>query len=109
LEELRLFLEQTPRVTALRIEGHTDNVGNEENNLELSGQRALTVKRWLINKGIASERLLAVGFGDKKPLADNATVSGRAQNRRTEFKVATWEGKPFLGREPTGGGKVFDE
>lgn len=107
LEELRLFLVQNPKVTQLRIEGHTDNVGKPDENLEMSGQRAITIKNWLVQKGIAKERLLAVGFGDQKPLKDNSTEAGREQNRRTEFKVAGWEGRNYLGREPKGGGKEF--
>jgi OmpA-OmpF porin, OOP family len=107
LEQLRLFLTENPKVTELRIEGHTDNVGDATSNMELSGNRALTVRNWLIGKGIAAERLLAVGFGDARPVADNATEEGRAQNRRTEFKLAGWEGKKYMGKDPTAGGKVF--
>lgn len=107
LEQLRLFLTENPKVTVLRIEGHTDNVGDATSNMELSGNRALTVKKWLTGKGIAAERLLAVGFGDERPIADNSAEQGRAQNRRTEFKVAGWEGKKYMGKDPTAGGKVF--
>jgi OmpA-OmpF porin, OOP family len=108
LVDLKLFLDQTPNVTQMRIEGHTDNVGSADANLELSGQRALTVKKALIDKGVAKERLLAVGFGDKKPVGDNATDAGRAKNQRIEFKVATWSGKNYLNQEPTAAGKVFE-
>lgn len=108
LEQLRLYLEQNPRVTELRIEGHTDNVGSPESNLQLSGQRALTIKNWLIERGIKKERLLAVGFGQTKPIADNATPEGQAKNRRTEFRIAKLNGKPYLGMDPTGGGTVFE-
>jgi len=108
LNQLKTFLEQNPNVTELRIEGHTDNVGNAEDNLNLSGQRALAIKKWLVDKGIAASRLLAVGFGDQNPIADNSTEEGRAQNRRTEFRVATLNGKNYLGKDPKGGGKVFE-
>jgi OOP family OmpA-OmpF porin len=107
LQQLLKFLQDNPRVTKLRIEGHTDNVGEEAANLELSGQRALTVKKWLIDKGIEAKRLLAVGFGEGKPIADNATEQGKAQNRRTEFHMAELDGKRYLGRDPKGGGKAF--
>ena len=62
--------------------------------------------QWLADHGIPKERCLAVGFGDTKPIADNKTEDGRAQNRRTEFHVAEVAGKPFLGRDVTGGGTV---
>ncbi|MCC6214005.1 MAG: OmpA family protein [Polyangiaceae bacterium] len=108
LEQLKIFLDENPRVTKLRIEGHTDNVGVPADNVTLSGQRALTIKNWLVAKGIPKERLIAVGFGQDKPIADNATDAGRAQNRRTEFKIAEISGKPYLGQDPNGGGKVFE-
>lgn len=108
LDQLKQFLDENPQVTKLRIEGHTDNVGKPPDNEKLSGERALTIKNYLINKGIPKERLLAVGFGQTKPVADNATEAGRAQNRRTEFKIAELGGKKYLGMDPTGGGKVFE-
>ncbi len=109
LEQFRLYLEENPRVTQVRIEGHTDNQGTAELNLELSGNRALTIKNWLVEKGVAADRLLAVGFGDTKPIADNASEEGRAQNRRTEFRLAGINGKKYLGRDPSAGGKIFGQ
>jgi OOP family OmpA-OmpF porin len=108
LEQLKLFLDENPQVTKLRIEGHTDNVGKPEDNLVLGGQRALTIKKWLVDKGVKPERVLAAGFGEQKPIADNSTDQGRAQNRRTEFKIAELNGKKYLGMDPTGGGKVYE-
>jgi OOP family OmpA-OmpF porin len=108
LDQLRAFLAENTRLTKLRIEGHTDNVGSAAANEKLSGERALTIKRWLVSKGIAKERLLAVAFGHTKPIADNSTEEGRAKNRRTEFKVAELGGKNYMGMDPTGGGKVFE-
>ena len=108
VDQLKIFLDQNPKVTKLRIEGHTDNVGTPEANQTLSGQRALTVKNAAIAKGVKKERLLAVGFGQNKPIADNTTEEGRAKNRRTEFRIAEIGGKKYLGLDPTGGGKVFE-
>jgi OOP family OmpA-OmpF porin len=108
LEQLKAYLDKTPKVTKLRIEGHTDNVGQADANLELSGQRALTVKKWLVEHGIAKDRLIATGFGMTRPIADNSTEEGRAQNRRTEFKIAELFKKRYLNRPLDGGGKVFD-
>ena len=75
VDQLKIFLDQNPKVTKLRIEGHTDNVGTPEANQTLSGQRALTVKNAAIAKGVKKERLLAVGFGQTKPIGDNTTQS----------------------------------
>jgi OOP family OmpA-OmpF porin len=108
IDSLKNYLEKTPRVTKLRIEGHTDNVGAPEANEKLSGERALAIKAALVAKGIKAERLLAVGFGQTKPIADNTTDEGKAKNRRTEFHVAELGGKKYLGLDPTGGGKVFE-
>ena len=108
VDQLKIFLDQNPKVTKLRIEGHTDNVGTPDANQTLSGQRALTVKNAAIAKGVKKERLLAVGFGQNKPIGDNTTEEGRAKNRRTEFRIAEIGGKKYLGLDPTGGGKVFE-
>jgi len=69
------------------IEGYTDNVGSKALNQKLSQQRAEVVKAYLVAKGVAAERLTATGFGEEKPLADNKTEKGKAENRRVEFKV----------------------
>jgi OOP family OmpA-OmpF porin len=108
LEQLKLYLDENPRVSKLRIEGHTDNVGKAEDNMKLSGERARTIKQWLIDHGVAKERLLSVGFGMTKPIADNSTDAGKAQNRRTEFKIAELDGKRYMGMDPAGGGTVFE-
>jgi outer membrane protein OmpA-like peptidoglycan-associated protein len=72
--------------------GHSDSVGREDYNLELSKRRALSVKAWLVKQGgIANEDLLAIGLGPKKPMASNATAEGRAKNRRVEVMMATGE------------------
>ncbi|MGC4088299.1 MAG: OmpA family protein [Polyangiaceae bacterium] len=108
LAQLKQFLDENPRITKLRIEGHTDNVGAAATNETLSGERAVTIKKFLIEKGIVKERLLATGFGQTRPIADNSTEDGRAKNRRTEFRIAELSGKAYLGRDPSGGGKVFE-
>ena len=71
----------------LEIGGHTDNVGKAEFNLELSRTRAESVKAYLVEKGIAADRLTAVGYGMDKPIEPNKTAVGRAKNRRTEFTL----------------------
>lgn len=67
------------------VEGHTDSDGNTELNQRLSLQRAQSVVQALIEKGIRPDRLEAKGWGDTKPVADNSTEAGKAQNRRVEF------------------------
>jgi outer membrane protein OmpA-like peptidoglycan-associated protein len=73
--------------TNFSIEGHTDNAGKPESNLKLSAERALAIKTYLIEKGIAESRLKSDGFGSKKPIADNKTKTGKTLNRRVEIKV----------------------
>lgn len=107
LAEIQAYLEQSPRVTRLRIEGHTNNVRPAEQSLELSGQRALSVKRWLRDNGVAEARLLAVGFGDTQPIASNGDPAGQAENERIAFRIAELDGKPYLGPDPLAGGTEF--
>jgi outer membrane protein OmpA-like peptidoglycan-associated protein len=71
----------------LRIEGHTDSRGGDAYNLRLSQARATAVRDWLIDSGVASERLEAAGFGETQPIASNRTAVGREKNRRVEFFI----------------------
>lgn len=105
LDVVRQYLEAKPDITLLRIEGHTDNVGLSADNQRLSEERAMSVARWLVGKGIACKRLIPVGFGDSKPIADNKTPDGREANRRTWFVNAELKGKAIGGAPVDGGGK----
>jgi len=67
------------------IDGHTDNTGDAAHNMTLSQQRADAVKTQLVKMGIDGGRLSTKGFGDTKPISDNSTPEGRANNRRVEF------------------------
>lgn len=69
------------------IEGHTDNVGNKRSNLQLSKRRAASVKKYLINKGLAAERLESEGYGMSKPLVPNTNRQNKAKNRRVQFTI----------------------
>lgn len=71
----------------VEIQGHTDNIGSEKFNQTLSEKRAQTVKNYLVARGVGASRLVTVGYGESKPIADNKTAQGRAMNRRIEFKV----------------------
>ncbi len=86
LEKLKDFLTKNPNVK-IEIGGHTDNVGSDKDNLTLSQNRAKAVMDYLINNGIAKERLTSKGYGETKPIADNNTEEGKALNRRTVMKV----------------------
>lgn len=71
----------------IEIAGHTDSDGDDAANLLLSQQRADAVKQYLIKKGIAANRMTAKGYGESRPVADNATTAGKQQNRRTEIRI----------------------
>ena len=86
LERLRKLLADNPALH-VRINGHTDNVGGDAANQVLSENRAKAVYSYLVEKGIAADRLSYKGFGESKPVTANETPEGRAKNRRTEFEV----------------------
>jgi outer membrane protein OmpA-like peptidoglycan-associated protein len=75
------------------IEGFTDNIGSETFNMELSRNRANSVKTELINRNIAESRINISGFGFQFPVASNATEAGRQQNRRVEVVISDQQGK----------------
>jgi OOP family OmpA-OmpF porin len=104
LEHVQKYLEETPDVTLLRIEGHTDDVGDDASNQKLSELRSMAVAMWLVAKGIDCKRLIPVGFGETKPVAPNTTEEGRAQNRRTAFFNAAINKRPIAGKPVDGGG-----
>ena len=87
--ELDRLVDLLNDISTLKIEisGHTDNIGNKDFNELLSMQRASAVLNYIVNKGINKNRLTAIGFGDSKPIDSNNTKVGRANNRRTEFKI----------------------
>lgn len=107
LMQVKQFLDDKRDITTLRVEVHTDSGGGGGRNLELSGQRALAVVKWLIAHGVAQDRLIAVGFGADKPIAPNDTPENKAMNRRTEFRPAALRGRAIGGMPLDGGGKVF--
>ena len=84
LNNLASTLNQFPQ-TRIQIAGHTDNVGSDASNLQLSQQRANSVRSYLAGSGVAPDRMQAVGYGETRPIADNSTDYGRAQNRRVEI------------------------
>jgi outer membrane protein OmpA-like peptidoglycan-associated protein len=95
------YLVAKDYITLLRLEGHGDESGDDA--LNLSGDRALNVGRWLVAHGIDCKRLIAAAFGDSKPIADPSTPEGRARNRRIEVVNAELRGRA-IGGMPTDGG-----
>ncbi|MEM7040307.1 MAG: OmpA family protein, partial [Bacteroidota bacterium] len=75
------------KTVEIELAGHTDSDGTAAHNLQLSKDRAAAVRAYLLKKGIASGRVTSTGYGETRPVADNATPSGKAQNRRTEVRV----------------------
>lgn len=86
LDQIVDIMKENPSY-GLQISGHTDNTGNTTSNLDLSAQRAKSCYDYLIQKGISSDRLDFVGYGEDRPIATNDTVEGRKLNRRVEFVV----------------------
>ena len=100
------YLDAKSYISTLRIEVHSDNMGAEGGNQTLTEKRALAVAKTLVAKGVDCKRLIPVGFGSSKPVADNKTADGKAKNRRTQFFNAALRDKPIGGAPLDGGGKV---
>ncbi len=86
LRQFSRFLDENPSIT-IAIQGHTDNEGNAEKNLDLSQRRADGVKDYLISLGTKASRLEAIGYGQTQPKVPNTSAANKAQNRRTEFVI----------------------
>ncbi|MCB9336287.1 MAG: PD40 domain-containing protein [Flavobacteriales bacterium] len=86
LDKLIAFLKANPNLK-IELSGHTDNVGDKKSNQLLSENRAKAVYNYLTQNGVPTDRLTTKGYGDAQPIASNDTEEGRAENRRTEFKV----------------------
>ena len=86
LNQVGQAMQDNPTIQ-VRIEGHTDSQGNDKFNMKLSQRRAESVRTYLVKKGVAADRMVAQGYGETVPIADNRTSAGRAQNRRVEFVI----------------------
>ena len=82
-------MRKNPEIIHVRIEGHTDHLEKRGNKalLQLSKKRARAVFNYMVQQGIEAQRLEIIGYGDSRPLTDNATIAGRARNRRVEFNA----------------------
>lgn len=76
-----------PQIKKVRVEGHTDDIGAPANNLDLSRRRAQSVMRWLVDHSVEPERLVAEGYGDTRPIADNKNLKLKTKNRRVDFII----------------------
>jgi outer membrane protein OmpA-like peptidoglycan-associated protein len=87
LDIVGTILKRYPQFS-VRVEGHTDDVGSELDNMILSQSRAEAVRKYLIdNFRVTEQKITALGFGETQPIADNESEEGRAKNRRVEFKI----------------------
>ncbi|MDH3400100.1 MAG: OmpA family protein [Chromatiales bacterium] len=86
LDSVTLVLKEYDK-TVIEVAGHTDSQGSEEYNQALSERRAGTVAGYLVNRGVLEMRVIPVGMGETRPVADNATPEGRALNRRVELTM----------------------
>lgn len=96
LTQITTVLKDNPQISSLSIEGNTDNAGENKgfDNTKLSQDRAQSVVDYIVKQGIDKSRLTAVGNGSKNPLAANDTPEHMAVNRRVEFHVRGFNGKP---------------
>jgi len=86
LDRLVAFMNENKDKT-VNLGGHTDSIGTEAYNMGLSNRRWMSVKDYVVKKGVDGSRVSGQGFGESKPIADNKTAQGRAKNRRVEIKV----------------------
>ncbi len=101
------YLKAKPEITKLRIEGHTDTDGPENDNINLSKARAMSVSQWLTAKGNDCKRLVPVGFGETRLLVKvEKNDEDKATNRRVVFINAEIKGKPIAGLPVDGGGQI---
>jgi outer membrane protein OmpA-like peptidoglycan-associated protein len=87
LSEVAYTLMAHPHIQRVEVQGHTDNQGDDAYNLELSQRRVEAVRKVMIEKGVAPERLVAKGYGESLPIASNADETGQAKNRRVQFVI----------------------
>lgn len=106
LLHIKEYLEAKSYVSLLRIESHSDNDGNASINQKLTEARAKSVYNWLVANGVDCKKLIAVGFGSTKPIADNSTPEGKAENRRISIYMAELRDRAIGGMPIDSGGSV---
>lgn len=103
---IKKYLDDKSYISLMRVEGHNDNSGNAEKNQLLTEKRALAVCMALVKLGVDCKRLIAVGFGGNKSIADNSSPEGKAENRRISFFNVSLKGRVIGGLPVDGGGNV---
>jgi outer membrane protein OmpA-like peptidoglycan-associated protein len=93
LDEVADVMKDHPEIEHVRIAGHTDSSGSREHNQKLSEERAASVEQYLVRRGVAQGRLDSKGYGQDRPIADNHTEAGRAENRRVEIHILRRKGE----------------
>jgi OmpA-OmpF porin, OOP family len=106
LEIIKQYLTDKSYISLLRVECHTDNAGQANSSQLLTEKRAMAICKKLIEMGVDCKRLIAVGFGGNKPVADNSTPEGKAENRRVSFVNAALRNHLIGGMPEDGGGHV---
>jgi outer membrane protein OmpA-like peptidoglycan-associated protein len=110
LNDIAVVLRQYPSIKKVRVEGHTDSQGDDAANLTLSQARAQAVVDYLKDVGVAAERMVATGFGETRPVADNKTAAGRATNRRVAITILEQEAqKVEVEQGADQGGSILDQ
>jgi len=92
LDEVVTVMKEHPDIEHVRVAGHTDSTASPDHNMKLSEERAASVKQYLVEHGIAADRLASKGYGETRPIADNKTDAGRAENRRVEIHILRHRG-----------------
>ncbi len=93
LDDVVDVMQKNPQLRLVEVQGHTDARASDEYNLKLSQERAESAKNYIISKGVDASRLVAKGYGESQPIADNTTKEGMSQNRRTEFVILQQDGQ----------------
>lgn len=86
LDSVAIVLDEFDK-TVIEVSGHTDSTGSDSYNQSLSERRANTVATYVRNRGVDNERIVTLGFGESKPIADNTSENGRQKNRRVELRL----------------------
>ena len=94
LDAVAATLEGNPDIQLIEVQGHTDERGNDAYNLSLSDQRAKAVKAYLVDKGIAEDRLEGQGYGETQPIDRRSNEQAWAKNRRVEFLILKRNNEP---------------
>lgn len=94
MESIARALNANPQLRRIEIQGHTDDLGTDAHNDDLSNRRASSVMRWLVEHGVAQDRLVSHGYGERVPLVPNTDDASRARNRRVQFIIMERDDQP---------------